>query len=59
VETTNLMQARAKFCEVFELKFVSFVHKTVPRYLSVVQVLLSFAAHQTFIVFYLFVGVNG
>jgi len=41
----------AQNCEVFALKFPSFVHKIVPHYLSVVQVLLSFAAHQPFIVF--------
>jgi len=33
-----------KFCEVFALKFASFVHKIVQHYLPIVQVHLSFAA---------------
>jgi len=46
VEAKRLIQTRAKFCEVFALKIclLVFVNKIVPRYLSIVQVLLSFAA---------------
>ena len=48
MEDKNLMQTREKFCEVFELKYASFVYKIVRRYYSVVQVLLSFAAPPNF-----------
>jgi len=44
VEAKHLMQTSAKFCEVFTLTFASFVHKIAPLHLSVVQVILSFAA---------------
>jgi len=38
VETKNLMQTSAKFCEVFPLKFTSFSSTNLfLRYLSVVQ----------------------
>jgi len=43
VKAKNLMQISAKFCEVFALKLPP-LSKMVQRYLSVVQVLLSFAA---------------
>jgi len=42
------MQTRENFCEVFALKFASFVHKIVRCYLSVVQAFLSFAAPPSF-----------
>ena len=40
----NLMQTTAKFCEVFAHLPPFYVHKIVPRYLSVVRVLLSIDA---------------
>jgi len=37
------MQTSAKFCKVFAPKLLPFFAKMVPRYLLVVQVLLSFS----------------
>jgi len=58
VEAKSLMQTREKFCEVFALKFASFVHKIVRCYLSVVQALLSFAAPPNFFCDLLYASVN-
>jgi len=53
------MQTSTKFCSAVlckpaqsfvYLKSLSFVHKIFPRYLSVVQVILSFAAPPVFVV---------
>jgi len=49
VEVQSLMQTNANSCEVFAfLNLPPSVHKIVSRYLSVMQVLLSFAAESNF-----------
>jgi len=46
MKAKNLMQTSAKFYEVFALKLPPFFLQNGSRYLSVVQVLSSFAAPQ-------------
>ena len=52
MEAKNQKQTIAKICKVFahKISFFTFVHKIVPRYLSVVQAILSFAASPILIV---------
>jgi len=59
VKVKNLMQSSAKFCEVFALKFASFLcPKWFRTILRLCKYFYHFPPRQTFLMFCLFVSVK-